>query len=211
MQLELPSVGSVLFIGWEQQYQSYMVRDLAGQCLAAGGSAIYLTDYSSEGGSAESAMADWLKAKGIGADAMDRFSTLDNVRQYRTADDLQARIEHKSSRTKHKPVVIVRDLGCATLQTLPGASWLGCADELALLMDCVVLSAGHWGPEPQPPQDALRYKADITFVCRAGNSLTLTLRRVKPTDATIKLKGKVAPYGAFLFDNVPEEGFSHVA
>jgi hypothetical protein len=203
MLIQLPTVGSVLFTGPDQSWQSVLVRQLAADALLNGATLIYLTDFEVEGREAEAALGDLLRAKGAAADALERYAYVPKVRQYPVSDDLQTRIE-RTRRMSRKPLVIVRDLGCALLELLPGASWLDEADELALLMDGLVLTAGHYGPEAKPAPDPLHYRADQVWTCSAGANLGLTLRRHKPTESTVKLRGHVHPYGIIAFANEME-------
>ena len=210
--LKLPAVGHVAIGGHDSNHQGGVVQDLAGQHLAAGGSVCALVDMNSQGQGAEGAMADWCRAAGVGLGAMDRFTFLSNSRTYKTSDDLQTAIRQKLRKIDGHPL-IVNDLSRG-LALMPGASWLSRAEELALLMDCLVLTAFGFGPSPTPAPNLEQYKhIDALWTCEEGLSLALVLKRIRPNpELIVKLKGKVMPYGVLAFENVEQpEGFSHVA
>jgi hypothetical protein len=204
----LPEVGSILVTGYEANMQSTLARHVAAHNLLAGGSVVYLTDFETEGGEVIAGLRDWFKSQAADASVIERASFLHNYRQCREPEELRAKIEAKR-RTAHKPVLIVCDRGKDTLQLLPGASWLNLAEQLALLMDCRVLSVGHHGPSGPPAPDYAKYNADMLLTCEAGLNLALTIRERKPGDAVIRLKGKALPFGAIGLTNIPQEEVSH--
>ena len=202
MLFQLPATGSVLLIGHDQSWQSIVVGQIAAEALCDRGNVVYLTDSEGEGRAAATALQDRLRASGASLDALKGYCFVDNVALYRGAHDLKAKIE---ARCAGKPSIIVRDLGSSWLETLPGAPWLDQADELAVLMDCPVLTAAHYGSSPRPAPDVTRYHADEVWVCHAGISLQLTLHRRKPSDRIVKLKGRVMPYGVIDFEPAKPE------
>lgn len=200
--IEMPfaEVGSILLTGFESNMQSNLGRVLVAQHLEAGGTAVALVEYDADAREQTSSMADTLRALAIDKAALERFHTVADVRQYKTSDDLAERIQLKKARTK-RPLLIVRDMGSSMAELMPGASWLSQAEEVALLMDCRVLTVAHHGRNGPPAPDFLKFKADEVWRCTAGLNLAVTLQRIKPTDATVHLRGQVSAYGPLVFEH----------
>lgn len=210
--IEVPfaETGSILITGYEMNFQSIVVQALALETLHAGGGVVYLADHQSEASEITASMTDALRALDAEKSTLERFSVVTDVRQLRTSEELVGAIGRKKARLKYRPLLIVRDLGRHMLQLTPGASWLSQAEEVALLLDTRVLTAAHHGPSGPPAPDYLKFKADEVWTCAAGLNLAVTLKRIKPTDAIVHLRGKVAEFGQFVFENEDGREFANV-
>lgn len=209
IKIPFAEVGSVLVTGYELSLQSPIGRVLVAQHLEAGGTVVALTDYESDASEQTSSLADTLRALEIDKAALERFHTVAEVRRYHTSDALAEHIRLKKARTK-RPLLIVRDMGSSMAELMPGASWLSQAEEVALLMDCRVLTVAHHGRAGIPAPDFLKFKADEVWRCTASLNLAVTLQREKPLPATVHLRGAVSAYGPIVFANEEIREFSHV-
>lgn len=209
--LTLPDVGSVLLTGYQSNWQSGLLDDIAGQHLANGGIVVALVDASSDGRVREGALTNWCRASEVGLDALSNFAFVNNTRVYHIASDLAAQVRSKIKPLPHRPLLIIRDQGCDPLPLPLGASWLGVADELAALMACPVVTAAHHGPSGPPAPDYERFRADAVWSCTAGTGLRVTLKQHSPAPSTIDLQGRNERFGVITFHPTEAKGFGHAA
>ena len=200
MHFPFPSVASTLIIGPDGQFQAMAARQFAMQHVADGGSLVGMTDGDHETRGLSSVISDCAQAMKLPPSALERFHVFERTRDYRTSDELIAAIKQRKWFNDGMKPLLLRDMAGDMAALLPGASWLDIAIEAALLLDCPIVTSGHWGPAAQPAPDVLKYEADEVWQATARLNLGLTLERVKPPAAKLMLGGAAMPYGTILFE-----------
>lgn len=194
--------GSILLAGYASQMQSIAARQYAIERLRDGGSVIALVDREGDGRETTAAIADAMRSHEIDRAALDRLHIFEGTYNYSDGEKLVAALKAKP--WYRNGALVVRDMA-SFMAALPlDNAWLPVAEEVALLLDTQVLTVAHFGPAGPPAPKYAEYQADEIWTATAGLNLALTLKRIKPSEATIHLKGMMLPFNTIGFENTEE-------
>jgi len=201
--MQLPfNHGSILLTGFESNMQAIVARQYAMERLANGGSVIALVDRDGDGREQTVAFADAMRSHEIDRAALDRLHIFEGTYNYSDGAKLVAALKAKP--WYRDGALIVRDVASAMTELLPDASWLPMANEIALLLDTRLLTVAHHGRNGPFAPTYSDYQADEVWTATAGLNLALTLKRIKPSEIIIHLKGAMLPFNTIGFENIEE-------
>jgi hypothetical protein len=183
--------GSILITGREGQMQGIVGRQIVTKHLMSGGALAVLVDSIGDGRGEIAQITDMLRALGAESSAVDNVVILENISNYREANVIQFSVEKRLQHLKTKPLLIYRNLASAMHEFSPADPWNPMAEELAVLLDCRVLTVAHWGRPGFLVPDYSAYAADEIWTCEAGLNLAVKMQRRIPSNATLQLAGQM--------------------